>query len=652
MLALIPLIDLVVIYTALRIMQHDRDRRESFLATAVIWGTLVALSTEALGLFHAIQLQTVVFFWLMVLVVPLPYIYHQRKRLSARPSLPHFEGALAWAMVGVIVFYMGITLLVAILAPPNTNDSMQYHMSRVMHWIVNHSVEFFPTPSDRQLWMPPLAEYAILHFQILAGNDTFANLVQWFSMFAAVLGVSAIASRAGARQKGQLFAALFAVTLPMGVLQSTSTQTDYVAAFWGVCFAYFAVSESVRFSSLTASRLSLNSFLLAFAFGLGIFAKGTFIACAAPFLLWLLVALVWKKNWKAMTGLIVVGIAATLVVNANLWRKNYQTFGQPLGPAVGQLGSTLFTPAAIFSTGLRNAAMQMAFDTGPANKVLYILTQKTHEILRIDMNDPRTTLGTYRIRYSVHEDFAGNNWHFIILAVSLTYVLIVFCKQVYSRRTQKKAGIPPSENDPSTVMPFLYAGTVILSYIIFSTLFKWQDTVSRLLLPWFLVATPVTGWVFDRIHRYIQLGIILLLAISSLAVLFSNPSRPLIVSGQNESILIAPRSKTRFNNSPEVMNDYISVVVTARDLKCQTIGLSLDSSTPEYLIWAFLSPSGQNLKQVENLLVLPETARYADPEFHPCAVICNICGTAKDMGYDKKLDRGSLQLYVQPAQGK
>jgi hypothetical protein len=96
------------------------------------------------------------------------------------------------------------------------------------------------------------------------------------------------------------------------------------------------------------------------------------------------------------------------------------------------------------------------------------------------------------------------------------------------------------------------------------------------------------------------------------------------------------------------MNSYISVAVTARDLKCQSVGLALDSSTPEYLIWSIWSPSGQNLKQVENLLALPETGSYATPGFRPCAVICNICKLARDMGYEKVLDRGSLQLFVQP----
>jgi hypothetical protein len=167
-------------------------------------------------------------------------------------------------------------------------------------------------------------------------------------------------------------------------------------------------------------------------------------------------------------------------------------------------------------------------------------------------------------------------------------------------------------------------------------------------MPWFLVTAPIVGWVFDRINRYVQFGIVILLALSSLSVLISNPSRPLIASGGNESILTASRTATLFNNSPEIMNDYISVVVTARDLKCKSIGLELDSNTPEYLIWAILSPSGQDLIKVEHLLASPETVKYGTPNYRPCAVICNICSITRKMGYKEIYDRGSLELYIQP----
>jgi hypothetical protein len=650
MLALILFIDLIAIYFSLRLLHRDRDWRESLLASAVIWGTLIALSTEVMGFFHAIGRQSLIVFWVVVLAVSLGLILRNRREIQSALNKPKVDGALAWGMFGVIVVYLGITFLVALIAPPNTNDSMQYHMSRVMHWIVNRSVDFFPTPSDRQLWMPPFAEYAILHFQVLAGNDRFANLVQWMSMFGSVIAASLVASRLGAGQKGQLFAALFAATLPMGVLQSSSTQTDYVAAFWGICFSYFAISESLRFTSDTAKRLAGNSVLLALAFSLAVLSKGTAVVCVVPFLGLLLAALVWRRKWKLAAGLVAVGLAALLVLNGSLWMKNYRTFGNPLGPATGHLGSTLFTPSAVFSTGIRNAAMQMAFDTGPANKVLYLATQKIHEVLGLDINDPRTTLGVYRIRHSVHEDFAGNNWHFILSALAMIYAFIVFLKQFFRQGTQeKRENALPDREGFSGKLPLFYAITVLLSYLLFSALFKWQDTASRLLLPWFIIAAPLVGWVFDRIHRYIQIGVIVLLALSSLTVLVSNPSRPLIARGQNESILTASRTNTRFNNSPEIKDGYISVAVTARDLNCKSFGFGLDSKTSEYLIWAILSPSGEHLDKVEHLIALDETAPYATPDFRPCAILCNICSVAREKGYIPLLDRGSLQLYVEPA---
>jgi hypothetical protein len=137
--------------------------------------------------------------------------------------------------------------------------------------------------------------------------------------------------------------------------------------------------------------------------------------------------------------------------------------------------------------------------------------------------------------------------------------------------------------------------------------------------------------------------------VSSLTVLVSNPSRPLIAVGENESILTASRTTTRFNNSPEIMDSYISVAVTARDLECKSIGFGLDSKTSEYLIWVILSPSGEDLDKAEHLVVLDETAPYGTPGFRPCAILCNICSVARDKGYVPLLDRGSLQLYIEPA---
>jgi 4-amino-4-deoxy-L-arabinose transferase-like glycosyltransferase len=85
----------------------------------------------------------------------------------------------------------------------------------------------------------------------------------------------------GAPEAGAVLAVLFAATLPMGILQSSSTQNDYVVSFWLLAF----VSQFLGWR-----RSSHDSHLLfaAAALGLAILTKGTALIFATPFGIWLL----------------------------------------------------------------------------------------------------------------------------------------------------------------------------------------------------------------------------------------------------------------------------------------------------------------------------------------------------------------------------
>lgn len=101
----------------------------------------------------------------------------------------------------LIVIAVGV---VAIVAPPNNWDSMNYHLARVMHWIQNRSVEAYPAHYLPQIYIMPWSAYAIAHFQILSNGDRFANLVQWLTMIGSIIGVSLIAQELGANIRGQI----------------------------------------------------------------------------------------------------------------------------------------------------------------------------------------------------------------------------------------------------------------------------------------------------------------------------------------------------------------------------------------------------------------------------------------------------------------
>jgi hypothetical protein len=131
-------------------------------------------------------------------------------------------------LLGSIIFIGLIGAVTAIVGMPNTWDSMMYHLPRVEHWIQNRTVGFYPTSDVRQLYTTPWAEFAILQLRILGGGESSTNWVQWAAMAGSLIGVSLIARQLGAGRTGQLMAASIAVSLPMGILQSVSTQTDYV----------------------------------------------------------------------------------------------------------------------------------------------------------------------------------------------------------------------------------------------------------------------------------------------------------------------------------------------------------------------------------------------------------------------------------------
>src|SRR5207247_2483992 len=96
-----------------------------------------------------------------------------------------------------------------------------------------------PTVNLRQLVLGPGAELIVLHLQILSGGDRLANLVQWLAYAGLVAGASLVARELGAGRRGEFFAASLAASIPMAILQASSTQTDAVAALWLVCLLVF-----------------------------------------------------------------------------------------------------------------------------------------------------------------------------------------------------------------------------------------------------------------------------------------------------------------------------------------------------------------------------------------------------------------------------
>src|ERR1700722_14149755 len=186
------------------------DWREAAFAASIVWGSLVVVLTEGLSPFQALAFAPLIVAWGLISCISVgiclrlwPHISLSKEQF-VRVSRKEM-GVPALLVIGMSIILLA-TLVVALSAPPNTWDSMTYHMARVANWVDHRSVRHYPTAIPRQLYLGPWAEFAIAQMQILSGGDRFANCVQYLSMLGSVAGVSLLAKKLGASFHGQVFA--------------------------------------------------------------------------------------------------------------------------------------------------------------------------------------------------------------------------------------------------------------------------------------------------------------------------------------------------------------------------------------------------------------------------------------------------------------
>jgi len=198
-----------------------------------------------------------------------------------------------------------LTFFTSIVYPPTTADSMDYHLPRVMQWIQNENVDFFSTSDHRQLMMPPFSEYFILHLQLITNNDYLANVPQWLAMLFSLITISLITKELGGNKRFQLISAFIGSTIPMGILQSSSTQTDYILSFWLISLIYFLILylKTNNLKYLVGFSLSL---------GIGILTKQNMYLFAFPFCFWLFFYFVRNKLSKIYYLFLIFIIVLTL----------------------------------------------------------------------------------------------------------------------------------------------------------------------------------------------------------------------------------------------------------------------------------------------------------------------------------------------------
>jgi hypothetical protein len=630
----------------------------SIIIAAIGCGFLMHLSAEIFGPFNAINRISLLSVWFIALVFSVYFGFTTGSLRLVWDRVRNIRIQYEWLDWFFILSIIGILLTLLILAwfsPPNNVDSLLYHMARVVHWAQNGSIDHYATAYNHQNFMPPWAETAILHLRVLWGNDRPANLIQWISLVGSVVGVVAIAKLLGAGRKSQFLAAAFALSIPMGILQATSTQNDLVVTFWLVSLAFFVVLNKHRALTL------FDLIILGIVLGLGMLTKATFYIYALPVLVWFFVPRLKEIGFVRWLGQGAGIFLIAALINSGFWIRNLRTYEHIFGPASYVQRGLEFSPLA------ERDSSDAASDDGSemeANNPAFILetvgdfvvsgTMRVPQMMAKNAVTPSSAINTLILRVATtlpsvfgqdfqesqsiqawnHEDTAGNPLHLLFVLVS-AITLVVF-------------------NLRNRLRSALFYGIACFSgYALIAIVLSNGPTLDglRFQLPFFVLWAPIVGVVFSAIGRpFLTRGATGLFLLASIPWLLLNNTRPIIGlppwPTRTESVFSVGQDVLMYSAAPGYRQPYSELSSALEELNCNKVGLRLDSHDLEYLLWWELEApqSGVELKAVDSISSLK---RYLDRDFTPCAIICTTCGGRVELdGLQRMGEFGNVVLFT------
>ncbi|MCP4621298.1 MAG: hypothetical protein GY844_33270 [Bradyrhizobium sp.] len=577
LLGLVPFAFILAV-VLLRIAQK-KDIIRAFVDGFVAWGFLSFLIAEGLGFFSAVAFGLVLTLWLAAISIVIGLLWPIRAELRKALAITWPEHPVSVAIVAVFVC---VTLFIALTATPNNWDSQTYHLVRTEHWIANRSVSHYPTNIVSQNAFGPFSAYLLLHPRLLSGTDAFANLGQWFSMACCVAVAWRITRQLGGDVRRAWIASLFVVTLPIGVLQSTSTMNDYVAGAYAICFVTLGLeliqAPSLRFW-LAAEAMT--------AIALGGTAKAVAYQVSAGFGVWFAIAMMRKLRPAQTIALVVTAFAIIGAVSVPMFVRNVATYGVA-APGTGAILTGGVRPAQIVDNALLNTAINFATGYSWIDGTIIDLVNGITSALGLDRyRVPGSKFELSGFYHLLHEDLAPNAVHVVIIVGAFLVLIAGLIRGTIASTART------------------YWSAWIAGFLVFCTVMHWNVFMVRFQLQGFVLAAPAVALVWPAFQRPMaeRLAFSVLVVImlyNGLFALLFNATRSLLPSllllhlpqyRQNMQLVIravppylkqAPMQRL-FANQPHLLEPYEGAAELVMTKKATNIGLVMADF--EYPFW-------------------------------------------------------------------
>ena len=569
---LLPLAILLLLTAALRCGRSSGEAilREDLLGATLILGVVMGLGTELLGAFGGIAFPEVLGFWLALLAATAALLaWRWRSKGAPAPLRFSRPGIADGLMLGGTVALALVLLFVAWLAPPQSSDSLGYHMSRVMHWIQDRSLAPYPTGDSRQLFQPPFAEIVRLNLLLLSGSDRSGCLLQWFAAMVAIAAASLVARDLGGGRRAQIFAPVFALTLPIGVTQASSGKNGWVEAVWLLALAHYGGAAAPRDRRLPSSAAILAAFA---ALGLDLMTKITSWVFALPIAVFAAVR-AFRKGERRLLLPVLSGMALACALTFPFLTRNISVFGNPVADPVFRASDGLehVTPSIVLSNMVRNAFYQFGTRSPAVNRAMFRGVALVHRVLGLDPSDPRTSeSGPFGISPpSRIEEMAPSPIHIAVVAG-------VAIALAFSRRLRAGGG------------RIAYFAAIGAAYVLFCATVRWQPPNCRLLMPLLVLAAPIAAAAAgEAFGGRTAPALAAILLVTSLPFVVGTSARPLSFE-PGRGLLATPRLDLYFAGFPALRAPFEAAARAVRSEGIRSLGIVFPGGEPEYLLWVML----------------------------------------------------------------
>lgn len=583
--------------------------KKTFCIAIIVFMSIIYASTEIFSVFCALDhKQLNMLYGLLCVLMFSLVVWKFRKNVTIRIPCQIqncFQLVKNNKLLIVFILFFIVLLGLAIYTVPYNWDSMTYHLSRIAHWTQNKSVAHYATGDVRQVTSPPLAEFVNLQVYILSGQrDNLFNLLQYASFVTNAGLIYFITKRLGGKKNYCWLSVLLFVSMPIAFAEALTTQVDHFSTMWLLMFIYFLLDILDLNYHLCLNKESIcNVIILSSCIAFGYLAKPSILFAMVFFALWLLGVCIYRKDKVGdVLVLIILAVAIICLIILPEVLRNLISFGAISAPIAGarQLIGTL-NPVYMIVNGIKNYTMNIPNAyiecTAFVEHIVYWIAYK----LGVEINHPSIAEdGRVFFLHSpgqYNHDMAINP--VVVIAATLTLIWLVI------RRTKKE----------KWEFAEIYSWISMCAFFVFCLILRWEPYVTRYMLSYLAILCPVIAiWLANMKKRkmaYAAIGIISFLCIVEIPNLFKYHGK--ICMDQSAEDRCAAYFYTRSQDEEE----YVELIQILNEAEFNSLGLYFNGDTYEYPIWAMVEKE----VKIETIMVNNETAKYADKNFQPEAIV-------------------------------